>query len=191
MVMQAVSDEQLIRWVANGDASCLGTLFERHHRGVYQFCLQLTRNAATSEDLVQEVFIKVLKKASDFRAEGSVKAWIFNIARNVAFDHLRRNARQNDGEESADETSERLVDHRSTEQTAAGWQNLQLVERALAEIPAAAREVIWLGRFVFDDYADLAQALGCTASAARVRMHRAMQELHSTFTRMNGAPIDV
>ena len=51
--MQAVSDEQLIQWVADGDASCLGTLFERHHRGVYQYCLQLTRSPAVSEDLVQ------------------------------------------------------------------------------------------------------------------------------------------
>ena len=62
---------------------------------------------------------------------------------------------------------------------------------ALAEIPAAAREIIWLGRFVFEDYDDLARALGCTASAARVRMHRAMQLLNTTFTRMNGVPIDV
>src|SRR6185436_17951175 len=142
--MQAVSDEQLIQWVADGDASCLGTLFERHHRSVYQYCLQLTRSPAASEDLVQDVFLKLLQKAGLF------------------------------------------VDHRSTEQVAAGQQNLRLVARALAEIPAAAREVIWLGRFVFEDYDDLARALGCTASAARVRMHRAMQQLNTTFTRMNG-----
>ena len=187
--MQAVSDEQLIRWVADGDASCLGTLFERHHRDIYRFCLQMTRSNALSEDLVQDVFLKVLKRASSFRGDGSCKAWIFNIARNVTFDVLRQ-ARTtpvaaDDGE------SDQLIDHRSSEQAAAGRQNLQLVERALAEIPAAAREVIWLGRFVFDDYDELARALGCTASAARVRMHRAMEALHSTFTRMNGAPIDV
>jgi len=188
--MQAVSDEQLIRWVADGDASCLGTLFERHHRDVYRYCLQMTRSKAMSEDLVQEVFLRLLKKASSFRAEGSCKAWIFNIARNVTFDQLRK-AEPDLEDESADAAPERLIDHRSSEQAAAGRQNLQLVERALAEIPAAAREVIWLGRFVFDDYDELARALGCTASAARVRMHRAMEALHSTFTRMNGAPIDV
>jgi RNA polymerase sigma factor (sigma-70 family) len=187
--MQAVSDEQLIRWVAEGDASCLGTLFERHHRGVYRYCLQMTRSSAMSEDLVQEVFLRLLKRASSFRAEGSCKAWIFNIARNVTFDYLRKAdpATTSDSSEESDE----LIDHRSSEQVAAAHQNLQLVERALAEIPAAAREVIWLGRFIFDDYEDLARALGCTASAARVRMHRAMQSLNSTFTRLNGAPIDV
>jgi RNA polymerase sigma factor (sigma-70 family) len=187
--MQAVSDEQLIRWVADGDASCLGTLFERHHRGVYRYCLQMTRSGPMSEDLVQEVFLKVLKRASTFRGEGSCKAWIFNIARNVTFDYLRK--ADSDTKGGAEESDERLIDHRSSEQAAAGRQNLQLVERALAEIPAAAREVIWLARFVFDDYEELARALGCTASAARVRVHRAMQALNSAFTRMNGAPIDV
>ena len=68
--MQAVSDEQLIRWVADGDASCLGTLFERHHRGVYRYCLHMTRSGSISEDLVQDVFLKVLKRASTFRADG-------------------------------------------------------------------------------------------------------------------------
>ena len=188
--MQAVSDEQLIQWVADGDASCLGTLFERHHRGVYQYCLQLTRSPAVSEDLVQDVFLKLLQKAASYRGEGSCKAWIFNIARNVTFDYLRRADRRVMSDED-EENAARLVDHRSTEQVAAGQQNLRLVARALAEIPAAAREVIWLGRFVFEDYDDLARALGCTASAARVRMHRAMQQLNSTFTRMNGVPIDV
>jgi RNA polymerase sigma-70 factor (ECF subfamily) len=188
--MQAVSDEQLIRWVADGDASCLGTLFERHHRGVYRYCMQMTRSGTMSEDLVQEVFLRVLKRASSFRGEGSCKAWLFNIARNVTFDYLRK-VEPNANTEQDAEGDEQLIDHRSSEQAAAGRQNLQLVERALAEIPAAAREVIWLGRFVFEDYEELARALGCTASAARVRMHRAMEALQSTFTRMNGAPIDV
>ncbi|MFL6576585.1 MAG: RNA polymerase sigma factor [Povalibacter sp.] len=189
--MQAVTDEQLIQWVADGDASCLGTLFERHHRGVYRYCLQMTRSKAMSEDLVQEVFIRLLKHASSFRAEGSCKAWIFNIARNVTFDHLRKASTDVEPDQQGEEVNEQLVDHRSAEQVVAGHQNLQLVERALAEIPATAREVIWLGRFVFDDYEELARALGCTASTARVRMHRAMETLHSTFLRMNGAPIDV
>jgi RNA polymerase sigma factor (sigma-70 family) len=189
--MQAVSDEQLIQWVADGDASCLGTLFERHHRSVYQYCLQLTRSPAGSEDLVQDVFLKALQKASSFRGEGSCKAWIFHIARNLAFDYLRRAEQRRTVSDEGDENAARLVDHRSSEQAAAAEQNLSLVARALAEIPAAAREVIWLGRFVFEDYDDLAGALGCTVSAARVRMHRAMQQLNTTFTRMNGVPIDV
>jgi len=189
--MRAVTDEQLIQWVAAGDTSCLATLFERHHKAVYQFCLQMTRHPAQSEDLVQDVFIKILRKAGSFRGEGLFKAWMFNIARNITLDHIRKSKRQ--GSQSLDDEmlENNLTDQRSAEQSAAGTQKLNLVMQALALLPEAAQQVIWLGRFQFESYAELGQALGCNAGSARVRMHRAMALLNSTYTSINGAPIDV
>ncbi len=189
--MQAVTDEQLIQWVAEGDASCLATLFERHHRAVYQFCLQMTRNRALSEDLVQDVFLRLLKKAKSFRHDGSFKAWMFHIARNVMLDQLRKSGRQKNGPIDQPGAEQELTDHRSAEQAAAGTQKVQQVLHAMAQLPAAAQEIIWLGRFEFDNYDDLGQALACTAGTARVRMHRAMTLLNSTYTSINGVPIDV
>ncbi len=180
--MQAVSDEQLIEWVANGDASCLGTLFERHNRRVYQYCRQLTQHDAQAEDLVQEVFLKILRKAGSFRGQGSFKAWMFNVARNLTFDHLRAAKRQGVAR-SIEESAEQLIDHRSAEQAAAGVQGIGALQRALANLPANAQEVIWLGRFEFDNYEELGLALGCKPATARVRMHRAMQQLTEEFTR--------
>lgn len=189
--MRAVTDEQLIKWVAEGDPSCLATLFERYHRGVYQFCLQITRHPAQSEDLVQDVFLKILRKAKSFRGEGSFKAWMFNIARNVTLDYVRKVKRQN--HESIDDSimDQQLADNRSAERAAAASQKVQLVTQALAQLPAAAQEVIWLGRFEFDNYEELGHALACNSGTARVRMHRAMALLNSTYTSINGAPIDV
>ncbi len=189
--MQAVTDEQLIQWVADGDPSCLATLFERHHRAVYQFCLQITRHRTESEDLVQDVFLKILRSAGSFRGEGLFKAWMFNIARNVTLDYLRRSRRRSNTSIDDDTVDEHLTDRRSAEQSAAGSQTMTLVMQALAELPVAAQQVIWLGRFEFDGYDELGQALGCNAGAARVRMHRAMAQLNSTYTSINGAPIDV
>ena len=184
--MQAVSDEQLIQWVAAGDASCLGTLFERHHNGVYQFCLQMTRQRAASEDLTQDVFMRLLQKANTFRGEGSFKAWMFNIARNVALDHLRSGQRRNTHTGADDAMDAYLVDNRSAEQDASGREDLGFLAAALARLPEAAREVIWLGRFEFDSYDELGRALGCNAGAARVRMHRAMRLLHEQYDTLNG-----
>jgi len=189
--MRAVTDEQLIQWVADGDSSCLATLFERHHRAVYNFVLQITRHRAQSEDIVQDVFLKMLKKAKSFRGEGSFRAWMFNIARNVALDYLRKNKRQQNEPLDTESADAQLTDNRSAEQAAAGSQSMQLVMQALAKLPAAAQEVIWLGRFEFDNYEDLGQALACNAGTARVRMHRAMALLNSTYTNIHGVPIDV
>jgi RNA polymerase sigma factor (sigma-70 family) len=189
--MRAVTDEQLIQWVADGDTSCLATLFERHYKAVYQFCLQMTRHPAESEDLVQDVFIKILRKAGTFRGEGLFKAWMFNIARNITLDHIRKSKRRHSESLDDEMMNEKVADQRSAEQSAAATQKMNLVMQALAKLPQAAQQVIWLGRFQFENYDELGQALGCKAGTARVKMHRAMTLLNSTYISINGAPIDV
>jgi RNA polymerase sigma-70 factor (ECF subfamily) len=185
--MQAVSDEQLIEWVARGDASCLGTLFERHHQGVYQFCLRMTRNPGYAEDITQDVFMRVLKKAGGFRNEGTFKGWLFNIARNMTLDYLRKQKRQGSTLPVDDFAASQLVDSRTAEQVAESAEQVSALERALASLPLHYQEVILLGRFEFKSFKHLAQALGCKTGTARVRMHRAMQQLNVAFAEMNGA----
>lgn len=188
--MQAVSDEQLIEWVARGDSSCLGTLFERHHRSVYQFCLQMIRNPEHAEDVVQEVFMKILRKAKTYRHEGSYRAWMFNIARNATLDYIRKNKSQPDPMPQDDYADSMLVDHRSAEDTASDMEEVGTLQRALAMLPAQYQEIIWLGRFEFPTFVELGHALGCKTGTARVRMHRAMQQLNLAYTELNGAPFD-
>jgi RNA polymerase sigma factor (sigma-70 family) len=179
-----------MQWVADGDSSSLATLFERHHRAVYRYFLQMLGQPAISEDLVQDVFLKVLRKAGSFHGEGSFKGWLFNIARNVALDHLRKAKRQGTDQLDEESMEPHLADHRSAEQDAAGRQKANLVLQAMARLPATVQEVIWLGRFEFDNYEELGRVLNCNAGTARVRMHRAMALLNSTYTSINGAPFD-
>jgi RNA polymerase sigma-70 factor (ECF subfamily) len=189
--MQDPTDEQLIQSVAGGDTSCLATLFERHHKGVYQFCLQMTRNRTHSEDLVQDVFFRILSKARSFRGDGLFKGWMFNIARNITLDHLRKMKRQASEEISDEIMNEYLINNQSAELAAGSVQKLGRVTQALRTLPINAQEVIWLGRFEFDNYEDLGRALGCNAGAARVRMHRAMGLLSSAYNKMSGVSTDV
>lgn len=189
--MQAVSDEQLIQWVADGDPSCLGTLFERHHLGLYNYALQLTRNAALSEDLVQELFVRLLAKAASFRGDASFKSWAYHILRNLTFDQLRQSQRRRTESASDDVLESELIDQRSAEQSAAGQQDMQRLVRSLARLPLDQQDIIWLGRFEFPDYRSLAAALGCTPATARVRMHRAMKALTEVFDGLNGATSNV
>jgi RNA polymerase sigma-70 factor (ECF subfamily) len=132
----------------------------------------------------------VLRKAGSFRGNGSFRGWLYNVARNVALDELRKPGRRGIDELDEETMNERLADHRSAEQEAAGQQKASRVLQALASLPVAVQDVIWLGRFEFDNYEDLGQALNCSAGTARVRMHRAMAMLDTTYTSMNGAPVD-
>ncbi len=65
--MSEASDTELMRRVRDGRTSALATLFERHHARLFRYCLRMTGNRQTSEDLVQDVFMKMLKHKSQFR----------------------------------------------------------------------------------------------------------------------------
>ncbi|MEM9301558.1 MAG: RNA polymerase sigma factor [Pseudomonadota bacterium] len=177
-----MSDEQLMLWLQQGDESCLGALFERHHGNLFSFCLHLVKDRAIAEDLVQEAFLRVLGKRRSYRG-GSFKAWLYNIARNLAFDHHRRNARSRF--QQPDETTPDPVEERDAERVTGARERQARVQDALAALPTAAREVILLGRFEFDNYVDLGAALGCTPGAAKVRLHRAMKALNAMLDQLN------
>ena len=88
--MPEPTDKELMQAVQNGDLEKLGDLFERHHAGIYSFCLRLTGKAATAEDLTQETFLRALRYNRTFRGTSGFLPWIYRVARNVSHDHFRR-----------------------------------------------------------------------------------------------------
>jgi len=178
--MQAVTDDQLMQWIAAGDASCLGTLFERHHQALFNFMLQMTHNRSLSEDLVQESFMRVLKSAHTFRGEASFRSWLFNISRNRFYDHLRKDKRLQRFEESEPSAIGEIETDPAAEFESMEKQTQ--FQTAMARLPEKQREIIWLGRFELDSFEELGDALGCSAGAARVRMHRAVRQLKTQLS---------
>src|SRR5579872_1362844 len=84
------TDEQLMLAVRNGDVGQLAVLFDRHHRLLFDFFAKLTGSRAVAEDLVQDVFFRILKYRETFRDESRFKAWMFHIARNARIDYYRK-----------------------------------------------------------------------------------------------------
>ena len=68
----------------------LGELFERYHVPLYRFCLRMTGNTAVSEDLVQDIFMRMLKHRMSFKPNTTFTPWMYRIARNACIDHIRR-----------------------------------------------------------------------------------------------------
>src|SRR5688572_32872316 len=78
--------------VRGGHTVALATLFERHHARVYGYCLRMTGNRSAAEDLVQDVFMKMLKYKATFKDDSELVPWMFGIARNSCLAHLKRRA---------------------------------------------------------------------------------------------------
>src|SRR5260370_9493927 len=92
--MHSGTDVGLMLQVRDGDGETLGVLFERHPAPLYNFYTKLTGDRALSEDLVQEVFLRILRHRKTFRDGTPFRAWIYQIARNARIDHFRKSRPQ-------------------------------------------------------------------------------------------------
>lgn len=84
-------DSKLILEYLNGDENSFRDLVLRYLKPIYNFSLRMTGNKNDSEDIVQDVFLKVWKNLKKYDERAAFKTWIFTIARNTIFDYLRKN----------------------------------------------------------------------------------------------------
>jgi RNA polymerase sigma factor (sigma-70 family) len=169
----AETDDLLMVGVQQGRVSMLGVLFERHQRALFNFFLRLTGNRQTSEDLVQEVFLRMLRYRSSYQPRSQFRTWMYHLARNVHIDRFRSSRGEVglvDVAEPAD-PAEGVTDMMQRTSEAA------LLRRALLKLPLDKREVLVLSRFHGLSYAEVGAALGCEVGAVKVRVFRAMQQL--------------
>jgi RNA polymerase sigma-70 factor (ECF subfamily) len=168
--------------VRDGGLDKLAPLFERHHVRLYNHYLRLTRNRELSEDIVQEVFLRILKYRHTFRGEGEFTPWMYHIARNVRID----NAKQQKHELTFDGELHDEADESPYRDSAEFKQSVSLLNDALARLPEEKREIILMSRFQELKYSAIAEVLGCSVEAVKVRVHRAMNELRQIFYQLSG-----
>lgn len=164
--------------VREGDVGKLGVLFERHHRRLLSFFLRLTGGRQASEDLVQEVFVRMLKYRQSFRGEGEFAPWMFKLARNVAADHFGRGAREGP---LPDEPEEQVSAAPLAQEELERAEAARLLRAALLRLPVEKREVLVLSRFADLRYEQIAALLGTSEGAVKVRVHRALKQLREAY----------
>ncbi|HKE28698.1 MAG TPA: RNA polymerase sigma factor [Bryobacteraceae bacterium] len=178
-----MGDEQTMQEVRDGDVGKLELLFERHHRALYHYFLHLTGNPTASEDLVQEVFFRILKYRQTYRTETSFRAWMFQIGRNAYIDQAGRQKGEVALPEGALEIgAPQSAPDRELEQK----QETALLRRALAALPNEKREVIVMSRFLELKYEEIASILSCEVGTVKVRVYRALRELGDRFFALRG-----
>src|SRR5882672_11019675 len=179
----SISDEELMSQVRNGIGEMLGVLFELYHVPLFNFYLELTGDRTASEDLVQEVFFRILKYRHSYKPDTAFRAWMYQIARNARIDLLRKHRPETSLEP---EMSPAVVPVDAAQQSQEAW----LLHSALMQISEDKREVLVLSRFQDLKYEEIAQLLGCEVGTVKTRVHRAVQDLRQIFQQMeSGKPL--
>ncbi|HEY2018711.1 MAG TPA: RNA polymerase sigma factor [Bryobacteraceae bacterium] len=169
--------------VRAGNVAKLETLFDRYHRALFRYFLHLTSNRAGSEDLVQEVFFRILKYRHTYQAETSFRAWMYQIGRNVYMDQVGRRKAEVAMPEDVNDFggSDALPDRQYQTK-----QEVALLHRALAALPREKREVLVMSRFLDLKYDEIASVLKCEVGTVKVRVYRALRELGDRFFALGG-----
>ena len=185
------TDDELMAAFIVGDTAAMETLFLRYRQSVYSWLLRMTGDAAEAEDIYQDVWLKVIRHAADYRS-GSFRAWLWQIVRNKATDRMRKMSPSLilDSPISAEgEGEETIVDQLSDDRAADALMQIEEVERqrvvceAIEALPMAQREVVLLrinGELSFKEIADM---LAAPMSTVLARMHKAVKSLKDTLAK--------
>ncbi len=170
--MGEATNEELMGRFCEGDNAAFRALFSRLAPSVQRFVRSMLRQPALVEDVTQATFLSVIRSRDRYVRGANVARWVLSIAANAARDVLRR---QSLGVEQLTATGEQLERPAETAQSDPGLR--KRLEGALAKLPASQREVVVLHKVEGLLFEEVAEVLGISATAARIRAHRGYERL--------------
>ncbi len=182
----ARSDVQLMLGVKAGDDASFELLLAKYRSPLMHFLFRMVRDAATAEDLVQEVFLRVYRARKKYAPSAKFTTWLFRIATNLALNSIRDTRNEKMGisiDESAGggESEQRRVDvqdkrpgmvERIMERDRAA-----VIKRAILALPEKQRAAVLLHKYHDLDYDEIAGILDCSESALKSLLFRAYETL--------------
>lgn len=182
LVQRALDPEySLVAHCLNGDDAAWEQLVRLHTRHVYALCYRFTGSAGESQDLTQEVFLRVFRTLKTFRsAEGSFATWLTRVTRNLLIDHYRRTRhdRATDSIEDQLPTLEQqgAVDTRP-DRALAGREASEILQMALQKLSPDLREAVILRDLQEMEYREIAEVLSIPEGTVKSRINRGRAEL--------------
>ncbi len=176
----APSDVALLTGIGDGSEEAFNLFFDRWAPRLGRFLLRATGSRETSEDLLHEVFLRVLRAAPRFEPKGSVTAWMFRIGANVLYsDWRRRRASPVVSIETLEPAALPIAVEEDQETRRVQRRFARDARAALTKISENHRVVFHLKVEEGLTYAEIAAVLGCPIGTAKSRFHHAVRELRS------------
>jgi RNA polymerase sigma-70 factor, ECF subfamily len=174
-----------------GAPEAFEALYDRRQAGVYRFALRMTGSESLAEDVVQDVFLQLMRDGHQFDpARGTVKSYLYGMARHRVLRRLERERRDVPIEEDAEGPSdERLRASEDPFHDLAREEMVGLVRQAVLSLPPHFREVIVLCHLQEMNYAEAAEVVACPVGTVRSRLARARTLLVEKLRALKGTTL--
>jgi len=197
--MEAVAapdlDAQLMLRVREGDDESFRVLLEKHRNPLVHFLQRMVQDAGASEELAQEVFLRIYRARGSYEPSAKFTTWMFRIASHLAINWLRderheRAAERLDAGRTADKGSgdlpvRELKDSRPlVEQDMVHESRMQEIRDSIAALPAKQRAAVLMHKYEEMGYSQIAQALECSESAVKSLLFRAYETLRARLAHL-------
>jgi RNA polymerase sigma-70 factor, ECF subfamily len=191
-ISEDTRDDVLLRRAAKGDEDAFTILYRRHQAALYRFALRMTGNPWASEEIVQDVFMTLMREPKKYDATRAVlAAYLYGIARNRVMKHLERLPR----EISLDEQNENgsrggagAINVVTPMHWAERQERLEQVRAAVLDLPAEFREAVVLCELEELSYEEASQRIGCPIGTIRSRLHRGRALLLAKLEMLRDVP---
>jgi len=169
--------------VKDGDLAQLGVLFDWYSPRLYSFFVRHTGRRDVSEDLVQDVFLRILKYRASFRGDAPFTVWMYQMARNVASDHFTKWKNEHPMEEG---TADRMESDDRIHDMLVEREEHRLLHKALALLTPEKREVLLLSRFEELTYEEIGKIVQAPVGTIKARVHYALKDLRRAYDELSG-----
>jgi RNA polymerase sigma-70 factor, ECF subfamily len=204
-----MTDEALMAAYQTGDVTAFAELVARHEKRLWTFVRRFVADSATAEDLLQEVFLRIVKNAAEWQPAAKFSTWLYTIARNLCTDNARRGAirraesldqvgpersRSLSGDDSGPHRIDKIAGTATNgERAAMNREIADRVDRALAELPVEQREVFLMREVMDMSFAEIAQATKASEPTVKSRMRYALERLRGALGELSDekAPVAV
>jgi len=181
--------------VKAGDDASFDLLLQKYRLPLVNFLFRMVRDAATAEDLAQEVFLRVYRARKQYSPSAKFTTWLFRIATNLALNSVRDNRHRRmdvslDAPVEEDEAPRELparemrIDEHMVERDRA-----QFIRRAVAALPEKQRVAVLLHKYEEMDYGEIAKILECSESALKSLLFRAYETLRVELAPLVTQPV--
>ena len=176
--MEESAERALVERCRSGSDAAFCELVDSYKKLIYGVILRTVTDRSRADDLAQEVFLRAYRGLSTFRGESSIATWLFRITRNVCVE-VRDRRRFERSLDVVDHDGRLLLDPGATDRAFAVMELHDRLDKALAQLPAAARFLVSAHYLGGQKYEDLAQALDLPVGTVKTHLYRAKRRLRA------------